>query len=331
MSKVTPERITNIAAGFQSAKVMLSACELGVFEAIGDGALTSAEVARKKKLDPEATGILLGALVGLGLLTHSKGKYRNAPDVKKFLTAEGEGGLSCIIRHMNHMYESWQSLDDIVKKGRPKKRPTPKVLTDRKRNHDFICGMFEIGFDTAKLIGKHIDFRGVRKFLDIGGGPAQYPIALSGMSPHTKFTVADYQNTIKVARRYVKSYGLTDRITLKTCDFFDVKDLGVGDDFDIALLSQVLHAASDSKCVELIGKTYRALKPGGRIIINENARDAGGMSPPPPLVFAVNMLVNNYGRTFTVTELKDWLKDAGFTKVKSRRLHERSVLVEGVK
>jgi len=331
MAKTTPERIMNIAAGFQSAKIMLAASELGIFETIGGGAMSADELAKKKKYDPEATGILLGALVGLGLLTHSKGKFRNAPDVKRFLTTEGEGGLTCISRHMNLMYDSWAHLDEIVRKGRPKKRPTPKVLTDKKRNHDFICGMFEIGYDTAKLIGKHIDFRGVKKFLDIGGGPAQYPIALSDMSPHTKFTVVDYPNTIKVARTYVKSYGMEDRISLKTCEFFDAADLGVGEDFDIVLLSQVLHAGSDDKCKKLLAKARKALKPGGRIIINENARDAGGMTPPPPLIFAVNMLVNNFGRTFTATELKGWLKEAGFKKVKSKRLHERSLLVEGIK
>jgi hypothetical protein len=43
------------------------------------------------------------------------------------------------------------------------------------------------------------------------------------------------------------------------------------------------------------------------------------------------MLVQNAGRTFTISELKNWLKESGFRKINARRLHDRSVLVEGTK
>jgi len=271
--------------------------------------------------------------VGLGLVEARKGKFVNAPDVKRYLTEEGEDSMVCITRHMSQMYDSWADLEDIVKKGRPKRRASTdlNIIMDRKRNRDFICGMFEIGFDNAKLLADTVDISDVRKMLDIGGGPAQYPIAFSAKNPDTSFVVADYPNTVRVAKGYVKKYGLQKRIKLVECEFFDVEDLSLGDDFDMALLSQVLHAASDDKCKALLKKTRETLRPGGRILINENAMDDSRLSPPPPLIFAINMLVNTEGRTFTTGELKAWLKEAGFRKVKATRLHARSVLVEGTR
>ncbi|HLB25168.1 MAG TPA: methyltransferase [Nitrospirota bacterium] len=329
--KINQDRLISLAAGFQYSRILLTANELGIFRAISGGADTPGEIARSKKLDPEATRMLLGALVGLGLVTHRAGRFKNAPDVQRYLAADSDDGMSCIFRHMNHMYESWGALDGIVKNGRPKHRPAPKVLSDKRYNRDFICGMFEIGLPTARMLARELDFTGVMKMADIGGGPAVYPVAFAERHGDVKFVVADYPNTIAVARGYVKKYGLADRVRLVKCEFFDAPELNIGKDYDMALLSQVLHAASDKKCAELISKTYRILRPGGRVVINENALDKDGMGPPPPLIFAINMLVQNEGRTFTVDEVSAWLADAGFRKIKSRRLHERSVIIEAVK
>ena len=328
---VNQERLIGLMGGFQNSKILMTANELGIFGFIGGGSKTAEEIADGLRLDREASGMLMGALVGMGLVSHKAGRFRNAPDVRKYLSEEGPDSLACIARHMNHMYETWTGLDRIVKSGRPRKRPPSKIMTEKKYNRDFICGMFEIGLGTARLLAEKVDIKGVRKMADIGGGPAQYPIAFAEKNKETAFVVADYPNTIAVARGYVKKYGLTGRVKLARCEFFDVRELGIGEDFDLALISQVLHAASDEKCRELIRKTYRILRPGGRIVINENALNEDRMSPPPPLIFTINMLVNTDGRTFTAGEIAAWLKEAGFKGVKSRRLHERSVIVEGTK
>jgi len=329
--EINQDRVISMAAGFQYSKILLTANELGIFKFIGSKSRTAAEVATGLKLDAEATGLLLGALVGLGLVTYKAGRYKNAPDVEKYLGTESDEGLTCIATHMNHMYESWNRLDEVIKKGRPKKPGIPSILTDKHRNRNFICGMFEIGMGTARLLAKHIDLKGVMKMADIGGGPAQYPIAFSEKNPDTGFIVADYPSTVRVARGYIKKYGLQKRIKAVDCEFFDVPELGIGDDYDMALLSQVLHAAGEKQCAALIKKVYRILKPGGRIVINENALNEDRVSPPPPLIFAINMLVNNTGRTYTASEMSAWLKEAGFSKIKAKRLHERSVIIQGTK
>jgi len=328
---ITSERLQNLAGGFQAAKILLTANELGIFKEIGEGEKTVDEIARALRLNREGTERLVGALVGLGLLRHKTGKFSNALDVKKYLVRESEDSMASIFNHMNHMYESWAGLDEIVKKGRPKRAGKPKILYDKKRNRDFIRGMFEIGQRTAGMLADQLDFKGVRKMADIGGGPAVYPIAISKKRPDIGFVLADYPNTINVAREYVRKYGVEKKIKLVRCEFFDVDELGIGEDFDLALLSQVLHAASDEKARALILKTYRCLRPGGRIIINENALDNDKLGPTLPLIFAINMLVQNAGRTFSAGELADWLREAGFKSIKTRRLHERSVLVEGRK
>jgi len=46
--------------------------------------------------------------------------------------------------------------------------------------------------------------------------------------------------------------------------------------------------------------------------------DANRTAPLPALIFAVNMLVNSdQGDTFSFEEIAGWLRDAGFTQVRS--------------
>src|SRR5512135_2624922 len=129
---VNQDRIISLMGGFQYSKILMTANELGIFAFIGAGSKTADEIADRLKLDREASGMLMGALVGLGLVSHKAGRFRNAPDVRKYLSAEAPDSLACIARHMNHMYETWANLDRIVKNGRPKKRPPSKIITEKK-------------------------------------------------------------------------------------------------------------------------------------------------------------------------------------------------------
>jgi 3-hydroxy-5-methyl-1-naphthoate 3-O-methyltransferase len=325
------EKLRAMASGFQSAKILLAANELGIFKLLAKRGLSADEVSGALGLDREGTEMLLGALVGLKLIERKRGKLYNTPEVYEHLGKDSDDSMSCIFSHMNHLYESWGNLDKVVKKGRPKIKAPSKLLSDKKANRAFICGMFEVGRPTAQMFVEEMDLSGVRKFADIGGGPGAYPITIGRKHPDMSFVLADYPNTVKVAREYVKKYGMSRRVKLAECAFFDVDELGIGGDFDMALLSQVLHAAPDEKAKGLLEKVFRILRPGGRVVINENALNDDRFSPPPPLVFAINMLVQNAGRTFTTGELKSWLKESGFRKINARRLHDRSVLVEGTK
>ena len=68
----------------------------------------------------------------------------------------------------------------------------------------------------------------------------------------------------------------------------------------------------------MIKKTFAALAPGGTIAIAEFLCNDDRSGPPNALVFAVNMLVNTeQGDTFTVPEISSWLKDAGFTDIRT--------------
>ena len=86
----------------------------------------------------------------------------------------------------------------------------------------------------------------------------------------------------------------------------------------IATLGHILHSEGEERSRRLLKKTFEALTPGGAIAIAEILVDAERKAAVPALIFAVNMLVNSdEGDTFSFDEIRGWLQDAGFERVRT--------------
>ena len=84
------------------------------------------------------------------------------------------------------------------------------------------------------------------------------------------------------------------------------------------MLSAIIHQNSFEQNVELYRKIYRALQPGGRIVIRDHVMSSDHTQPASGALFAVNMLVGTReGRTYSFEEIKASLESAGFTKNQS--------------
>jgi O-methyltransferase domain len=82
----------------------------------------------------------------------------------------------------------------------------------------------------------------------------------------------------------------------------------------------------------LLKKAFAALKPGGTIAIAEWLVKDDRTGPLNGLIFAVNMLVHSErGDTFSFNEIKSWLEDAGFKKVRKLEAPGPSPLILATK
>jgi hypothetical protein len=86
--------------------------------------------------------------------------------------------------------------------------------------------------------------------------------------------------------------------------------------FDVAWLSQILHSNSYGECQTLIEKTVIALEPGGLILIHDFFLNDTLDGPVFPALFSMNMLLNNYGRSYSEKEVRDMLNQAKVRDIK---------------
>jgi 2-polyprenyl-3-methyl-5-hydroxy-6-metoxy-1,4-benzoquinol methylase len=233
---------------------------------------------------------------------------------QKFLVKKSPWYQGDMLRHSDALWKSWSGLDEVVRTGLP----------NRSCGRDygvFIRAMHNNAVFRAKDVVSSIDLRGVKKALDLGGGPGTYSMELArrGIS----VTLFDLPETIAVAKKIIKNPkgGSIDFIS----GDFHADDIGAG--YDLVFLSQIIHSLSTDESLALIDKARAALNPGGRIAVHEFLLEKDRAHPIPGALFSVNMLVNTTaGRCYTQQEMKQWLAQTGFKGSRSKVLGETVVL-----
>ncbi len=114
----------------------------------------------------------------------------------------------------------------------------------------------------AEVIVNAMDWSGITELLDVGSGPASYPIALCQRYPDLRVTIFDLPGTLAITDQYVRQAGMTPRIRRIAGDYR--KDSLPGS-YDIIFLSNIIHGESFDNNRSLIRKLVSNLKPGGQI------------------------------------------------------------------
>jgi ubiquinone/menaquinone biosynthesis C-methylase UbiE len=148
-------------------------------------------------------------------------------------------------------------------------------------------------------------------------------------SPQVGVTAVDWAGMIPTTKRITEKFGVRDRF-----DFIegDLLEANFGSAYDVATLGHILHSEGEQRSRQLLKKTFRALKSGGTIAIAEWLVNDDRTKPLPSLMFSVQMLVNTEkGDTFSFNEIKNWLEDAGFKKVRKLEAPGQSPLILATK
>ena len=310
------EQIMSMIRGFQVAKTLMVAVDLGVFDFLAEPK-SAVETAAWLKADARATGIFLNGLAGLGLLDKDGDNFRNRDLASRFLVRGSENYRGAIVKHIEHTWErGWNDLKETVLAGRPSEVETEKWVDGRPERDEasvraFIWGMHAIARDLAPQVAAKLNLKGVRRLLDLGGGPATYAITFAQANPELKATVFDLPMPIEIARENIAKNGLTGRVGTLAGNFLK-DDIGTG--YDFIWVSQILHSHDEEQNRLIIAKAVAALAPGGALAIQDFYLNPDGASPPGAAMFGVHMLaVTPRGRAYTHDEVAEWMQAAGLT------------------
>lgn len=186
----------------------------------------------------------------------------------------------------------------------------------------FVQSLFPIHYPAARQLGEALNVAAATaplSVLDVGAGSGVWSIALAQQSDHVRVTAVDWPSVTAVTRKVVAKNALLDRYTFIAGDLLDV-DFGCG--HRIATLGHILHSEGSERSRHLLKKCLAALAPGGTIAIAEILVDPEATALPA-LIFAVNMVVNSdHGGKFTLEEIIEWLRDAGFANVRTAEAPE---------
>ena len=306
-SSWTPAAIRELAMNFQSSRVLLTAVELRLFSLIGDGGLTSADVAGRAGSHPRATDRLLNALCAMRLLVKRDGRFWNTPEARRYLD-DGSPEFAAGLAHTASMWHGWSGLTDAVREGRPALRAAINERGDGWLK-PFIAAMHYRAAHQAPEVAALLGLDGVGRVLDVGGGSGAFAMAFAAKAPGLVAVVFDLPNVLPLTRGYVAEAGLSSRVTTAAGDYL-ADPLPKG--FDLVFLSAVIHSNSPEQNAALLASCAAALNPGGRVAVVDWVMDDDRVTPSVGAFFALNMLVaTDRGDTFTEGEIRGWMNSAG--------------------
>lgn len=321
---LSPQKIRELASGFQISRVILSAVELNIFSILDKHLLSSADVAKQINANERATDRLLNVLVSLGFLRKVHGKFYNSDAAAQYLVkgkADYMGGLF----HTNELWKSWSTLTEAVRQGTSVYES--KEIEDW--TESFIAAMHYRAIKEAKILSEMIDLSNSKKMLDIGGGSGVFSMGFIEKFPHLFATVFDLPNVIPITQKYVSNFLLKENINYKEGDYLQDD---FGDNYDMIFLSAIVHINSYDQNKALIKKCYDSLNDNGQIIIKDWVMNEDRTEPLGGALFAINMLVGTEcGDTFTEKEISEWMTNAGINKIERKNTSYGWSLIIGYK
>jgi predicted O-methyltransferase YrrM len=307
-----PREILALSRNFMECRVLLTGAELDIFTCLAEP-VSSRDLAEKQGWHERPLTILLDALTAMGLLIKKNGHYRTDSGLLPFLRSDSPRSVVLMMRHAATIWKNWSNLTRIVAETGGVER-TGGSFGKPEDQKAFIGAMHVVARAHAAKIVQAVNPGSARRLIDVGGASGTYTIAFLEASAEMSATLFDLPNVVAMGRERITEAGLMDRVTIVAGDFY-TDSLPAG--HDLALVSAIIHMNSPEQNIDLYKKIFKALVPGGRIVIRDHVMKPDKTAPKAGALFAINMLVATPGGgTYTYDEIKSGLTAAGFENIK---------------
>ena len=333
-SSISADRLIDEIMGYRKAKILMVAAYLDCFTPL-ESPMTAPVLARRLALDARAMEILLDALTAIGYLRKRGRLYSNAPISSRYLVRGRPGYMGDNLKYQEMIWDAWGDLRHSIGKGGAVRPLEYWLLRHKGFTQEYIRGMDNIARGPAAEIAEFLSPAPGSRLLDVGAGPGTYSLALLRANPSMSATLLDLPSTLKITRKMLVEFpALAARARLKAGNY-RTASFGMAE-YDLVLLSHITHDESPEVNRRLIEESFRALKPGGRIVIHDFMLESDRVQPVFGALFSVHMLAyTESGRTYTGAEYEKWLRAAGFKRLTRRRIavksRNSSQIIVGVK
>jgi ubiquinone/menaquinone biosynthesis C-methylase UbiE len=332
-NRLTPERLQQFGFAYAPPLVISAAVNTKVFDVLRSGSKTVDQVKQQTRAAARGLRAIMDALVGLELLKKDRqSRYSLTPESHAFLVSDKAGTLAGFFGSiLPVMISRWLRLTDIVRNGQP-----AVAVNQETEGTEFFSQLVEtiipMSYAGAQKLSEHLKVANAKdemRVIDLAAGSGIWGIALAQKSPRLRVTAVDWAGMIPTTKRITQKFGVRDRFDFIEGDLLEAK---FGNGYEVATLGHILHSEGEERSRQLLKKIFRTLKSGGTIAIAEWLVSDDRTKPLPSLMFSVQMLVNTEkGDTFSFNQIKRWLEEAGFKKVRKLKAPGPSPLILATK
>jgi O-methyltransferase len=270
------ERLGDLLGGFVGTQLLYVVTELGVADALGEGAQSIEALAERLNVVPHVLYRFLRLLATHGVFEQdAAGDFRNTP-ASELLRQDDDSGWRDYAIVYGSVYRAFAEALPAARTG--------ENMFSRVHGVDWWSWLErnpELGatFNRAMQAGAQGRIELISGFawhdgetvVDVGGGNGTLVIELLQQQPGLRGVVFDLPEVAVETNARVKSAGLSDRCRVIPGSFFDAVPAGG----DVYLLAKVLHDWDDAAATRILKKVRAAAPDHSRLLVIDSVVPAG--------------------------------------------------------
>ncbi|MGH9374770.1 MAG: methyltransferase [Terriglobia bacterium] len=336
IENVSPEHIMQVGLGFWASKTLLSAIEMELFTELAKHPEDLQSLSSRLGLHPRSARDFLDALVALGFLRRTGGKYHNTADTDLFLDKRKPSYIGGVLEMANRrLFGFWNNLTVALRTGELQNEakgggasPFEALYADPERLRQFLAAMTGISRGANMQIAQKIPWKKYQTVADIGTAQGDLVVQVAAANKHLKGIGFDLPEVAPIFEDYVAANSLDGRVTFAAGSFFQIPLPRA----DVLMMGHILHDWDLGQKKLLIRKAYEALPPGGACVVYDSIIDDDRSKNAFGLLMSLNMLIETPGGfDYTGADCIGWMKEAGFRETQVEHLTGPDSMVTGVK
>lgn len=323
------------ATGFGRTRVLGVMAELGIADALGDGALTAGELAARLELDADTVHRFLRAAATGGVVRLDREGRFSLTRVGHALRAEHPASMRDFVRYLNlrSTQEAWavEAVTESLRTGEPTfglvhgRSVWEHFSAHPEEERIFAASMRRVTeLDLPAIVhGYPWPERG--SVCDVAGGAGTLLAGVLAARPGLRGVLVEAPGVLEHAERHLTAAGVADRVKLVAGDIF----AGIEAAADAYVLKDVLHDWDDERCRRILATIGAAMPAGSRLVLVEGLIERNEADPVVSLTDVQMLTQTDGGRQRSVAELQALLGAAGLRPGRVRRTAGPG-LVEGI-
>lgn len=328
--------------GFVATSVLMTLHRAGVYQLlVDDESLSANEIAATLGLNHLSVRRVLDAAAAWGLVECDEfSKYRIPTQFKDQLDYRHESYLGSIFDHfIGNTIPLAEYLPEALKSGdaqwqrflgankRLATHPFENLFSESEKAQAFHDAMWNLSYTVSEELVENGILDETRKLVDVGGGSGAFVVAALKKKPDLIGIVYDLQEVEEFCVRNLIKNRVTARASFQAGNFW-TDEIPSGDTYT---LGYVMSNWNDEKCVELLGRIWKKLPFGGRVIILDRILDENRSGPFPGVMQDIAMMLETGGMHRTEKHFHELLQKSGYKNIRITRSSAEKHAIVGIK
>jgi len=266
------------------------------------------------------------------------GKYHLSPNTAQYMVTSSRHFYGDYLKYQigRQFYQRMGALPDVMTTG---KAPSyASWFSDPEVAKTYTQAQHNGSVATAKyLVKKKLDLGGITSMLDVGGGSGAFSYVFVGATPGLNSTVLELPEVCRTGNeiKATQAEDVQSRVKYVELDATSPTWPVNDGDYELVLMSYISGSVPEPIIVELYKNAFKALKPGGRLLVHDFMVNDSLDGPALGALWGLqHVTVNADGLGLCPKEIIDRMVTAGFDQSSAETMemiHGMTKLIVGHK